>query len=137
MTRINVVSPSELSDAWLLAEYRELPRVILQQVNTADAPKKYLLGAGHVKWAKKHSSFVVARYVELCREMKSRGFKVNFSCDNLTDYHLGHTYVKDCNFYEISAEDIALNRQRLIERYKSNPNAHRWTYRNKPSYLEV
>lgn len=30
MTRINVVSPSELSDAWLLAEYRELPRVIHQ-----------------------------------------------------------------------------------------------------------
>lgn len=28
MTRINVVPVEELSDAWLIAEYRELPRVL-------------------------------------------------------------------------------------------------------------
>lgn len=51
MTRINVVPVFELSDQHLMAEYRELPRVIKQKINTTDAPRLYKLGLGHVKWA--------------------------------------------------------------------------------------
>ena len=40
MTRINVVPVKELSDQHLIAEYRELPRVIKQRINIDDAPEK-------------------------------------------------------------------------------------------------
>ena len=43
MTRINVIDVKYLSDQWLLAEYRELPRVILQEHIYIDAPEKYKL----------------------------------------------------------------------------------------------
>ena len=51
MTRINLIDVEELSDQNLLAEYRELPRCIKQDINTDDAPDKYTLGKGHMKWA--------------------------------------------------------------------------------------
>ena len=70
MTRINVVPVNELSDQHLIAEYRELPRVIKQQINVTDAPENYVLGTGHVKWARTHIWFVMDRYEELCNEMK-------------------------------------------------------------------
>lgn len=34
MTRINVIDVKYLSDQWLLAEYRKLPRVIKQNIST-------------------------------------------------------------------------------------------------------
>ena len=40
MTRINVIPTYELSDRWLLAEYRELPRCIKQSQNFIDGQKE-------------------------------------------------------------------------------------------------
>lgn len=53
MTRINVVPVEELSDAWLIAEYRELPRVLNGNFSIKDAPNRYKLGTGHVKLDRK------------------------------------------------------------------------------------
>ena len=87
MTRINVISVKELSDQWLLAEYRELPRVILQQyIYIGDAPEKYCLGKGHVKWAVLHANYCLWRYYNICEEMKFRGFKVNYPYEELDKY---------------------------------------------------
>ena len=44
MTRINVVPVEELSDAWLIAEYRELPRVLNGNFSIKDAPNRSKLG---------------------------------------------------------------------------------------------
>lgn len=130
MTRINVVPVEELSDAWLIAEYRELPRVLKGNFSIKDAPNRYKLGTGHVKWARKHALFVLDRYRSLVEEMKYRGFKVNYT-DDLKRY-----LTKDIsNCYTICNEDIKVNRERLVERYKSNINFHRWTKRKKPEYL--
>lgn len=130
MTRINVVPVEELSDAWLIAEYRELSRVLKGNFSIKDAPDRYKLGTGHVKWARKHALFVLDRYHSLVEEMKYRGFKVNYT-DDLKRY-----LTKDIsNCYTICNEDIKINRERLVERYKSNINFHRWTKRNKPEYF--
>lgn len=39
-------------------------------------------------------------------------------------------------WYIVTEADIALNCQRLIERYQENPTVHKWTNRNKPGWLK-
>lgn len=137
MTRINVIPVEELSDAWLLAEYRELPRVIKQDINIDDIKEgeAYRLVKSHVKWAKKHSWFTFNRYYHICEEMVKRGFKVNYSYESLLDYVIETGLIDSENFrldYKPVHYDINLNRQRLIERYNANPKAPRWTGCNTP-----
>ena len=139
MTRINVVPVSELSDQHLIAEYRELPRVIKQDIDVSDAPKKYCLGKGHMKWARKHVKFILKRYKELCDEMEFRGFKVNYSWSVLVfmSVYWGSTSEDYYNDYKITRKDLTLNRNRLIEKYCMKSNWYRWTKREKPKYMET
>lgn len=60
MTRINVIPTYELSDQWFLAEYRELPRCIKQNINIKNAPINYCLGKRHMKWVRCHIMFLLA-----------------------------------------------------------------------------
>lgn len=129
MTRINVIPVSELSDQHLIAEYHELPRVLKQDINIADAPEKYCLGKGHVKWARKHALYCLSRYMELLAEMEFRGFNPKY----LADKELVDGFFFDC--YEVMPEDIELNRQRIREKYQTKPNWYRWTKRTKPEWL--
>lgn len=131
MTRINVVPVKELSDQWLIAEYRELPRVVKQNINVDNAPSKYKLGEGHVKWARKHIRWIENRYAELCNEMDFRGFKVNHNWYSLHKLIRALPY-KIQNYYDVTKEDIILNRDRLIEKYNSH---YTWTKRRKPLYF--
>lgn len=128
MTRINVIPVSELSDQHLIAEYHELPRVLKQNINTADAPEKYCLGRGHMKWAKRYALYIRGRYGELCREMLLRGFTVNYYTDAFDASLYKHWYYP-------TPEDIELNRQRIREKYNMKPNWYRWTKRTKPEWL--
>lgn len=138
MTRINLVDVEELSDAHLLAEYRELPRCIKQNIDISNAPKQYCLGKGHMKWAKLHSKWLMRRYLDITWELQNRGFQINYPFYKLYEIYETQYYNKNCdNWYEVKEEDIQLNKQRIIERYKANPSAHRWTKRNKPTYLEA
>lgn len=136
MTRINVVPVEELSDAWLLAEYRELPRCIKQDINTKDAPENYCLGKGHMKWAKHHTLFLADRFFELVSEMKFRGFSPKYNPDDLASLAWDTSLKTDYNYYEIRDADIYLNRQRLIERYKEKENYYKWTKRTKPEWIK-
>ena len=136
MTRINVVPVEELSDQHLIREYQELPRCIKQNINTDDAPLVYKLGTGHMKWAKKHSFFLVDRYFELCGEMIYRGFKVNYPASSLQKCALKTVIYNNENSYKPTNEDLQTNSQRLIEKYKMKPDWYRWTKREKPNYME-
>ena len=133
MTRINVIDVKYLSDQWLLAEYRELPRVIKQNISTKDAPEFYKLGRGHLKWAKYYSWWCLCRYEEICDEMEYRGFTVNYPWYDLYclvgGSHCGHGYV-------VSPNDIEINQQRLIEKYNLKPNFYKWTKREIPDFLK-
>lgn len=139
MTRINLIDVEELSDQNLLAEYRELPRCIKQDFDLSDAPKYYTLGKGHMKWAAQYPGFLVNRYYELCNELKYRGFKIKYSCQQLLDYMYEHKMklLLGSDRYYVRFEDINLSRDRIIERYKANPTAHKWTRREKPIYLAI
>ena len=131
MTRINVIPVEELSDQHLIAEYHELPRVLKQDINIADAPENYCLGRGHMKWAKRHSIFIARRYGQLLREMRHRGFKTNFTDSGPA---LFTSQMRDYD-YAPTDSDIKLNRLRIREKYNMKPNWYRWTKRTKPSWL--
>lgn len=126
MTRINLVNVEKLSDQHLIAEYRELPRVIKQDINIKDASETYCLGKGHMKWAKKHSLFCVKRYKEICEEMLFRGFKVNFPCKNLFALIEGKDYLD----YEPTKKDYDLSNQRILEKINQKPDWYKWTKRS-------
>lgn len=132
MTRVNVVPVEELSNQWLIAEYRELPRVIKQDISIEGAPDRYCLGKGHVKWAKKHACWTIGRYFQICIEMRYRGFTVSHPAWRLYNEWDGEGkgYA-----YALSKRDIAINRQRLIEKYRLKPNYYKWTNRTKPEWL--
>lgn len=131
MTRVNVVPVEELSDLWLLAEYRELPRALKSNCSLENAPVYYKLGSGHVKWAKKHALYTQKRMQLLVQELVYRGFKPTFKSDfkKYIDEHMK-------NDYNVRKEDLMVNRTRLIERYNTNKNVHKWTRRDKPAYLQ-
>ena len=131
MTRINVVPVAELSDQWLLAEYRELPRIIKQDINIYNAPDRYCLGKGHMKWAKKHAYWTMARYFDICEEMEYRGFKVNYPESELYKIWDGRG-----DIYYVSAVDYSINIKRLKTKYKMKPDFYRWTNRDKPKWIK-
>ena len=135
MTRINVVPPEELSDQHLLAEYHELPRCIKQDINIDDwIPEHYILGPGHMKWAKMHSLWLTYRYSKLIEEMKYRGFKPKYSLLELQQYWIMKSHLAGNLWYEVTLSDILLNRDRLIYKYCQKPGFYKWTKREKPDY---
>lgn len=133
MTRINVIPVCELSDQHLIAEYRELPRVIKQDINIDNAPTCYTLGTGHMRWARRHWQYTYERFVAICNEMQFRGFKTNFEPTSLLRY-MDKCKNADSN-YTVQNNDIILNRTRIRAKYNIKPNFYRWTRRNKPNWL--
>ena len=138
MTRINLVPVEELSDQHLIAEYHELPRVAKQKISIKGAPDKYCLGKNHMKWARKHLLFTIWRYRDICDEMYHRGFAVNYPYDEFRDFCLDSPIVSEFAWldYNPTEDDVALSRNRLIEKYRMRPNWYRWTKREKPKYME-
>lgn len=128
MTRVNVVDPGVLTDQHLLAEYREIPRVITasnQHKAThathipAGQPNHYVLGAGHMKFFYNKQMYIWQRHQELVDEMIRRGFKTNIELEK----PMG-TFVD----WEPDSAAWLLNAQRLvvrIEEAKSNPMYYR------------
>lgn len=133
MTRINVVPVCELSDQHLIAEYHELPRTLKQNINICDAPDGYVLGAGHMKWACRHWEYTYQRFIDLCNEMKYRGFNVNYDPNTLKLYLI--KFLNANGKYRVSNSDLALNRERIREKYHTRPEFYRWTKRQKPEWL--
>ena len=135
MTRINMVPVYELSDQHLIAEYRELPRCLKQNVNISDAPKKYTLGKGHVKWASKYPNLLLERYDNIIKEMNYRGFTTNYTCQSLRSHIYANKKELLKNKYIITEEDIEISKQRILERYNMKKDWYKWTKRNKPVWL--
>jgi hypothetical protein len=87
MTRINIgIRPSELCDAHLMAEIRELPRVRAQMIKRIAkhghtmfplgvVPQFPTLGKGHVTFFLPYGEWLKERYLALQAEAEYRGFK--------------------------------------------------------------
>lgn len=110
MTRINCVPVEELTDKHLLAEYRELPRVSALARYITDAPAKYTLGKGHVKFFYDKGEWLRRRFEEqIVPEMRKRGFATNF-----TKYRRHPADLNDD--WQPDEAALAVNRARIAER---------------------
>lgn len=120
MTRINCIPPAELSNPHLVAEYRELPRVVglanaayaCRRAEVQDhAPRQYVLGRGHVMFFYVRMDWVRRRFAALVSEMLARGMAPRYL--TLPEPQVGFDWCQD---WEPDAEALALNRQRIAQR---------------------
>lgn len=131
MTRINVIKPRKLHIKHLGAEYREIVRVFslvralkdrgITPENYAEKlciPSKYTLGKGHVTFFYDKLGYILKRYKKLTKEYKNRGANVNPIKDRYLVEGIDPFWFND---YKPTAEDKALNKQRIKDRMpKSN-----------------
>ena len=120
MTRINVVPVEELCNQHLFAEFRELTRIPnsiasgKMQVQYRDAPLKYTLGTGHVKFFADKLLFLKKRYDNLYQELIKRGYSCTYIWpDELPKYSVWLDYVP-------TEEALEINRARIKERLPVN-----------------
>lgn len=134
MTRINLLNPSELSDQHLIAEYRELPRCIKQDISIKDAPCSYVLGKGHMKWARKNWKYLLDRYKDICKELVYRGFNIKYTSEELTNYFYNKFPYMKPEVFIPTEEEFNISRNRIILKLKEKPGFYKWTNRKQPNY---
>ena len=141
MTRINLLPVTELSDQHLMAEYRELPRIVnavlYGRLSATNAPQNYVLGTGHVKFFANKIGFLYARYTKIWNELGYRGFDLNteFSPEKMHE----KIKVAKCdilNNYKFSDADVLLSRNRIIEKIMKKPEFYKWTRRKIPNWAK-
>lgn len=132
MTRINVLEVGILSDQHLMAEYRELPRMlpyitawINQGCPTDKIPSTYVLGKGHMKFFLDKFHWLVRRHSRIVMELVHvRGYNLKHT-DTL---HLaGTTPPENPIQYTPTAIDISLNQERIVEKLRLRPSFYTWT----------
>lgn len=110
MTRINCIDVELLTDKHLCAEYRELPRISNAARVCDDAPERYKMGTGHMKFFFDKGEFLRRRFEdEIVPEMQRRGFATNFPKYRVHPSGLNNDWQPD-------ADAIAINMARLRER---------------------
>lgn len=124
MTRINLIEPRELHRTHLIAEYRELPRVLTLSARaykakrTINAPKEYVLGKGHMLFFYDKLMFLHNRYSSLLMEMERRGYNTNDNMVNSILLNFLEAPMCLYNDYKPTEKAIELNRQRINLRLK-------------------
>ena len=127
MTRINLVHPSKLCDQHLLAELRELPRIpngVISgrlKMRYVDAPARYVLGAGHVKFFVNKLRWLWMRYAALMAEAKRRRFYVE---DRFPVAELQRMKLLESSVYTPSESEVAVNVARITERTPKMPRMY-------------
>ncbi len=84
MTRVNTIPPKYLCDKHLVAEYREILRVVGLSEKSAsrDIPKEYRLGSGHIIFFYNKIGYIKNRFNLLRQEMLNRKMNPTMECEN-------------------------------------------------------
>ena len=133
MTRINIISPSELTDQHLIAEYREifmvagsLKRTLISKSGFVESkvPKNFTLNSGHVYFFYNKGKYLYKRYNLIIKEMKSRGFKPDENRFFPKDIFIMNNLFND---WEPNQSDIKIIRKRINEKIAMKPSWYRKT----------
>lgn len=120
MTRINVVLPSELVDKHLIAEWKEISRILTQarKPNKNEKwPETYRMGTGHMKFFYIRLAYIEWRYRQLYSEMKSRKFNANYEMMESIIAKAKEIHSKDMWYHYIPTPTaLIINRKRLAKR---------------------
>lgn len=131
MTRVNLISPMCLYDQHLIAEWREIPRIVslvkkLLQTKGSydilkDVPVEYVLGKGHVNFFKDKLLFIKIRHDALKAEGARRGMNlesITISLEGVPSIFL--------NDYKCSEVAMKLNIHRLEDKIKTKPKFYKY-----------
>ena len=133
MTRINIISPSELTDQHLIAEYREifmvagsLKRTLISKSGFVESkvPKNFTLNNGHVYFFYNKGKYLYKRYNLIIKEMKSRGFKPDENRIFPKDIFIMNNLFND---WEPNQSDIKIIRKIINEKIAMKPSWYRKT----------
>lgn len=123
MTRINTVSPADLTDTHLIAEWSEAPRALYKAharftsgAGLPMIPDNYYLGRGHETFFFNKCNYLLERLRSIAYEMHKRGIKVNQ--DKLNEYAklVDELPMEYRGVWQPSPEDKYLNMARLVKR---------------------
>ena len=133
MTRINTIDPVHLTNEWLIAEFRELPRIVNelhkhpQRFKLKDIPKEFTLNTGHVKFFRNKLLYLSKRHTDIIKELSERGInfdkKIKVDLDNLSP----SIKLFGCNDWKPSKRDHKLIVERLTERFNLRKKAYHLT----------
>lgn len=128
MTRINTIAPALLPTPWLMAEYRELPRIINRVAGSGGElpyiPCSYRLGKGHVSFFYDKLHWLNQRHRDIRLALQQRFPDTNFTIDTSEAYMecLGLSpQLCRANIWKPSHIDHEINLERLYERWKGSP----------------
>ena len=125
MTRINCVPVKELCNQHLMAEHREMPRLVgnlTASLNRAkpfclsEIPSQYKLGAGHVKFFYDKFAYLHKRHIEITKELLRRGYNLTQTNSDIFATVASNWY----NDWKPTELDMELNRQRISDRMPKN-----------------
>lgn len=140
MTRINTVNPSDLTNEWLLAEFRELPRIVNElekhptRFKLADIPSNYTLNTGHMKFFRNKLLFLAKRHREIRKELKRRGIACNKRI-KVELFYLSDTIKKQAlNDWTPHSDDHSVLIERLQARFDLRKKSYTMT---KDNYKQV
>ena len=137
MTRINLITPSILTDQHLLAEYRELPMVHaalrrstqskswkLNRVLPTPIPDKFCLGSGHVLFFYDKLFYLEMRYQSLREEMVTRGWRPD------PDRHLSLEGIpkefRSPHDWKPDRDALNIIRERLLQKLDKKPGFYKY-----------
>jgi len=133
MTRINIVTPSDLFDQHLIAEYREIFMVagsLRRTLNSktgfkqSKVPENYTLNQGHVYFFYDKGLYLHKRYKTIIKEMRKRGFKP----DKNRQFPV-HIFIDNglYNDWTPKEDDYKIIKKRIKEKLALKPNWYRKT----------
>lgn len=133
MTRINLIPVEELTDQHLMAEYRELPMIAKALEKTLksklgyqenNVSPTYILGTGHIYFFYNKRDYLINRYINLVRELKSRKFNIDPATRDMFWYVFDDiTQIS----WQPSIEEIEINRNRINDKISLKPDWYRKT----------
>lgn len=136
MTRINLIAPSLLTNKQLLAEYRELPRIINRVAagrTYKNIPAQFTMGAGHESFFGNKLWFLHKRHIAIRKELQRRheSFPHRFKgpyviCTKAAWNQCTYTQPYECRDWTPSKRDILISMGRLTERLAGYKTTDRW-----------
>lgn len=136
MTRINTIDPSDLTDQWLIAEWRELPRIVNELIDhpnrykTKDIPLSFTLNKGHVKFFRNKLLYLAKRHRLIKKELRLR--KINFDKKVKVELFKLNSRLKllCCNDWQPTTQDHDLIIERLQQRFDLRKKPYHITINN-------
>jgi deoxyribonuclease (pyrimidine dimer) len=137
MTRINIISPSELTDQHLVAEYREIemvPAALERSLRTKSVydilrniPSEFTLNKGHVSFFYNKMAYLRERFELIVNEMNERGMNPSDERVDRVAERFAKQHALFQNNWTPTIRDASIIRERIEYRISQKPSWYRKT----------